>query len=429
MRKTASATSSSCSATRSPASVRTVVDATRPRFEMFDRGRIDHFGVTARASKRCSRSETGCWQRTAETRRADPRLRSAVQPSLRRPRRSGPGGQRVQGQLDRARGPEARGVDHRRGCLTRRKMLSEVRERRGHATAWSAADIPSGTSSAVISTRVPPPTALRCHVMVIVPANEGSFDSKSTCCTTPTPGSRLTKRASTTSESAVALPWRRLASILVRQNESVRAAGSRDRSARSAPSFPVAEATQRVLPGPRARRRRAPAKQRSRVRPCPCVASAQPTKFWRHSLRSIKTGRCVSFEIGFDRAQSVEPLHVRSSPPTRSVPNPARRNEATKLAILDAALDLIGAHGLEAVSVEAIAQAGRRRQADHLPLVAIEGSGVAGPFLAHRVEERTRDRRVGTARPRRLRRATFIECCENRFGPLRLLRGRRRTAP
>ena len=39
-----------------------------------------------------------------------------------------------------------------------------------------------------------------------IAANEGSSDSKSISCTTRTPGSRLTKRASTTSESAVVLP-------------------------------------------------------------------------------------------------------------------------------------------------------------------------------------------------------------------------------
>jgi hypothetical protein len=36
--------------------------------------------------------------------------------------------------------------------------------------AWSAAEIPSGTASAVISTSVPPSTARTLHVIVMVPS-------------------------------------------------------------------------------------------------------------------------------------------------------------------------------------------------------------------------------------------------------------------
>jgi hypothetical protein len=66
--------------------------------------------------------------------------------------------------------------------------------------------MPSGTSSAMMSTRVPPSTAVTAQVMVMVPAKAGSSDSKSTACTTRTPGTMSTNRASTTSASAVALP-------------------------------------------------------------------------------------------------------------------------------------------------------------------------------------------------------------------------------
>jgi hypothetical protein len=57
-----------------------------------------------------------------------------------------------------------------------------------------------------MSTRVPASTAVSCHVMVIVPAYAGSSETKSTACTTRTPGTSSTKRASTTSASALVLP-------------------------------------------------------------------------------------------------------------------------------------------------------------------------------------------------------------------------------
>ena len=65
---------------------------------------------------------------------------------------------------------------------------------------------PAGTSSARNVTSVPPSTGSSDHVMSIVPANAGSSESNSTACTTRTPGTSSTKRASTTSESAVVLP-------------------------------------------------------------------------------------------------------------------------------------------------------------------------------------------------------------------------------
>ena len=40
-------------------------------------------------------------------------------------------------------------------------------------TAWSSADIPSGTSSAVIVTSVPSSIAVTAHVIVIVPCVDG----------------------------------------------------------------------------------------------------------------------------------------------------------------------------------------------------------------------------------------------------------------
>ena len=98
-----------------------------------------------------------------------------------------------------------------------------------------------------------------------------------------------------------------------------------------------------------------------------------------------------------NRSASIEP-------PIRSVPNPARRNEATKLAILDAALDLIGAHGLEAVSVEAIAKrAGVGKQTIYRWWPS-KGAVLLDAFLAHRVEERTRTDVLGP-----LDRGNFVE--------------------
>jgi hypothetical protein len=78
--------------------------------------------------------------------------------------------------------------------------------------AWSSAEMPSGTSSATMSTRVPASTAVACQVMIMVPALAGSSETKSTACTTRSPGTMSMKRPSTTSESAVALPGAPVAS-------------------------------------------------------------------------------------------------------------------------------------------------------------------------------------------------------------------------
>jgi len=72
--------------------------------------------------------------------------------------------------------------------------------------AWSSGEMPSGTFSAVMSTRVAASTGVTSQVIVMVPAKAGSSDTKSTACTTRTSGTMSTKRTSTTSASAVALP-------------------------------------------------------------------------------------------------------------------------------------------------------------------------------------------------------------------------------
>ncbi len=63
------------------------------------------------------------------------------------------------------------------------------------AAAWSALLMPSGTSVAVTVTRVPAPTASTIHVIVMVPANDGSSDTKSTSSTIRRGGSTAVRDA------------------------------------------------------------------------------------------------------------------------------------------------------------------------------------------------------------------------------------------
>src|SRR5688500_13972105 len=73
----------------------------------------------------------------------------------------------------------------------------------------------------------------------------------------------------------------------------------------------------------------------------------------------------------------------------RPVPNPARRNEATRQAILDAAIDLVVTTGFAALSVEAIAKrAGVGKQTIYRWWPS-KGAVLLDAFLAHRVEERS----------------------------------------
>jgi hypothetical protein len=80
--------------------------------------------------------------------------------------------------------------------------------------------------SARISTRVAPPTGVNSHVIVMVPAYAGSSETKSTACTTRSPGTMSTNRASTMSDFALALPRPTEASAL-REDQPIRAAGTR----------------------------------------------------------------------------------------------------------------------------------------------------------------------------------------------------------
>jgi len=56
----------------------------------------------------------------------------------------------------------------------------------------------------------------------------------------------------------------------------------------------------------------------------------------------------------------------------------SQRNPASEEAILQAAQDILLEGGLRAFSIEAVAPARQGRQADHLPLVAIQGGTSAG---------------------------------------------------
>jgi AcrR family transcriptional regulator len=78
------------------------------------------------------------------------------------------------------------------------------------------------------------------------------------------------------------------------------------------------------------------------------------------------------------------PSHPESSRPS---PNPARRNEATRQAILDAALELVVANGFAALSVESIAKrAGVGKQTIYRWWPS-KGAVLLDAFLENRVEE------------------------------------------
>lgn len=74
--------------------------------------------------------------------------------------------------------------------------------------------------------------------------------------------------------------------------------------------------------------------------------------------------------------------------PERRTPNPARRNEATRQAILDAALDLVVASGFDGLSVESIAElAGVGKQTIYRWWPS-KGAVLLDAFTEHRVEDR-----------------------------------------
>lgn len=74
--------------------------------------------------------------------------------------------------------------------------------------------------------------------------------------------------------------------------------------------------------------------------------------------------------------------------PQRRAPNPARRNEVTRRAILDAALDLVVASGFDGLSVESIAErAGVGKQTIYRWWPS-KGAVLLDAFTEHRVEDR-----------------------------------------
>lgn len=84
------------------------------------------------------------------------------------------------------------------------------------------------------------------------------------------------------------------------------------------------------------------------------------------------------------------------SPAGRRAPDPTRRNAATRQAILDAALDLVVASGLEALTIEAIAKrAGVGKQTIYRWWPS-KGAVLLEAYVEQRVEERTATPPLGT---------------------------------
>ena len=112
-------------------------------------------------------------------------------------------------------------------------------------------------------------TAVTSQVIVMVPAKAGSSETKSTACTTRTPGTTSTKRASTMSESAVALPACSRG-VRVRQDEPVRPARPGvERS--NLPLIPSGGSQAVSASGSTRAGKRGPAARRSPARPCRSV--------------------------------------------------------------------------------------------------------------------------------------------------------------
>lgn len=72
--------------------------------------------------------------------------------------------------------------------------------------SWTAWSMPGGTPEAVTVTSVPSPAAARCHVIVMVPAYDGSSASNTARCTTRSGGTRAANSTSTTSVASDVLP-------------------------------------------------------------------------------------------------------------------------------------------------------------------------------------------------------------------------------
>jgi hypothetical protein len=166
----------------------------------------------------------------------------------------------------------------RSGCFVASAGYSSTwyaREGGGKSNGVVVGGILSGTSFAVMSTRVPPSTAVTSQVMVIVPAKAGSSETKSTSWTTRTSGTTSTKRASTMSESALALPrpeeHRRWSRPIDRRRPAA------DRVARTWQSFPQEGAKPRALRDRRRRHRPARSGRRQTARHCPCAAPVDAT--------------------------------------------------------------------------------------------------------------------------------------------------------
>ena len=150
-----------------------------------------------------------------------------------------------------------------------------------------------------------------CQVMVMVPALAASSETKSTACTTRTPGTMSSKRASTMSESAVAFPACRSR----RPHTSGPAGTSRRAGRRIARTAAHPGRWEPFLQGPRVDEGRVtdPAEQRSAARPCPFVpsrlqaigaAAPQPQAQTRSASRSFRPQLIIGLGSGCPRRRS-----------------------------------------------------------------------------------------------------------------------------
>src|SRR3954451_15738698 len=97
-------------------------------------------------------------------------------------------------------------VGHGQDALRACRYLSRLLSVDSKAATWSVLEMPSGTSVAVMVTRVPGSTSSRDQVIVMVPASVGSSETKSASSTSLRGSSTMVNRTSTTSTLLADLP-------------------------------------------------------------------------------------------------------------------------------------------------------------------------------------------------------------------------------
>ncbi len=187
------------------------------------------------------------------------------------------------------------------GSAYRSRCSARFASEEASPIAWSSAEMPSGTSSAVTTTRVPssiaphfPGHRHRAGERGVVGDEVDGLDDSDV-------GNDVDVSSLDDVGVSCGLP-RSARSIVVRQHQSVRASGSADRSVRTSPSSPPEGARSPACRGRRGRRRPVRPERRSPERRCPFC----PRQQCYEPRRRIRVASCRA-DQALDEVLAVSP--------------------------------------------------------------------------------------------------------------------------